>query len=312
MSTLQPPPAAAADRRLYGIGLMVLSIGLYGLQDLFGKQLAMDGYAPVEILFFRSVGTALILLPLISHVPKGGWITKQPLLMAFRCVVGATGMACYLVAFRTMSLADVSAIGFTGPLLVVVFGIVFLGENVGWRRWTAVVVGFIGVLIMLRPGLGVFSGAALWALGGSIGFAGLTMSLRLLNRTDHPVAITWTFTIFSLLVLGALLPAFWKTPDGRGLLYLILQGMACGGGQILMTNALRIAPASTVSPFTYTIIIYGLIYGYFWFGDVPDPIMLLGAMILIGSCLYIAHRERLHERVSQATPKTARSSHPTS
>lgn len=309
---MPPPLTAAPDRRLFGIALMLLSIGLYGLQDLFGKQLAMDGYSPIEILFFRSIGTAIVLLPMIGQVPKGNWITKQPLLMVFRCMVGASGMACYLIAYRTMSLADVSAIGFTGPLLVVAFGIALLGERVGWRRWAAMIAGFIGVLIMLRPGMGVFADDALWALGGSIGFAGLTISLRLLNRTDHPVAITWTFTIFSLVVLGALLPQVWRTPDALGLFYLILQGMACGGGQILMTNALRIAPASTVSPFTYTIIVYGLIYGYFWFGDVPDPVMLLGAAILIASCLYIAHRERVHEAAVRATPETARSSHPTS
>jgi S-adenosylmethionine uptake transporter len=301
---------AAPERRLFGIVLMLASIGLYGLQDLFGKQLAMDGYSPVQILFFRAIGTALILLPLIGQVPKGGWITKRPWLMAFRCVVGASGMACYLIAFRTMSLADVSAIGFTGPLLVVVFGTLLLGEHVGWRRWAAVLVGFVGVLIMLRPGMGVFSGTALWALGGSIGFAGLTMSLRILSRTDHPVAITWTFTLASLIVLGALLPGFWRAPDGFGLLYLLLQGMACGGGQVLMTTALKNAPTSTVSPFTYTIIIYGVVYGYAWFGDVPDPVMLFGAAVLIASCLYIAHRERLHEAAVSSIPGTAGSSHP--
>jgi S-adenosylmethionine uptake transporter len=305
------PEAPRPERRLFGVGLMVDSIGFYGLQDLFGKQLAMDGYAPAQILFFRALGTALVLLPLIGQVPRGGWITKQPWLMAFRCIIGATGMACYLIAFRTMSLVDVSAIGFTGPLIVVVLSTLLFGEQVGWRRWTAIVVGFIGVMVMLRPGLGVFSVAAAWALGGSIGFAGLTMSLRLLGRTDHPIAVTWTFTIASLIVLGVLQPWFWMAPDMRGYFYLLLQGAMCGAGQVLMTQALRVAPASTVTPFTYTIIIYGLVYGYFWFGDRPDPITLIGAVILIGSCLYIAHRERLHQAALTAPPGTAENSRPT-
>lgn len=299
MTDIAMPSGKTNQRPLYGIGLMLISIGVYAVQDAIAKHLTSD-YSALQILFFRAVGAMLILLPLINQVPKGGWITKHPWLMLLRCAVGAGGMACYIVAYRTMSLADVSAVGFSGVLIVTALSMAVLKERVDWHRRLAIMIGFVGVLIILRPGLGVFGPGAAWSLLGALGFAIMTLALRVLTRTEHPVMITLYFTVFSIVVLGAFLPALWRMPDAVGLAWLLGQGLMCGIGQVLMSSSLKVAPASTVSPFTYTIIIYGLIIGYFWFGDVPDPIMLVGVSVLIGSCLYIARREQVDARAVQA------------
>jgi drug/metabolite transporter (DMT)-like permease len=289
--TAAPP----AHRPLYGIGLMLLSIGAYAAQDAIAKYLAPD-YSAVQILFFRALGAVLVLLPLLRHVPAGGWITRRPLLMLVRCAAGAGGMACYIVAYRTLPLADVSAIGFSGVLMVTALSMLVLKEAVDRHKGAAIVVGFAGVLVILRPGLGGAEIGVAWAFAGAAGFAVMTLTVRALTRTEHPVAITGYFIVFSLAVLGLFLPAVWRTPDAAGYAWLLTQGVLCGLGQVLMTTALKAAPASTVSPFTYTIIIYGMVIGYVWFGDVPDPFMLAGAGVLIGSCLYLARREHLTTR----------------
>jgi drug/metabolite transporter (DMT)-like permease len=298
MTDIAAPHTTPEQRPLYGIGLMMLSIGVYAVQDAIAKHLAPD-FSAVQILFFRAAGAALVLLPLINQVPTGGWITKHPWLMLVRCAVGAGGMACYIIAYRTMSLADVSAVGFSGVLMVTVLSMLVLKEAVDWHRWLAILIGFVGVLIILRPGIGVFTPGAAWSLLGAFGFAVMTLALRVLTRTEHPVMITMYFTVFSIVVLGAFLPAVWSTPSMTALVLLTIQGLMCGVGQVLMSMSLRAAPASTVSPFTYTIMIYGLIIGYFWFGDIPDPLMLAGVSVLIGSCLYIARREQLDARAAQ-------------
>ncbi len=289
-----PPPLATTDdqRPMRGIVLMLISIGVYALQDAIAKHLAPD-YSPIQILFFRALGAILILLPLLRQVPVGGWITRRPWLMLVRCAAGAAGMASYITAYRTMSLADVSAVGFSGVLLVTALSMLVLKERVDWHRWAAIVVGFIGVLIILRPGVGAISIGAAWSLGGALGFAIMTLSVKALARSEHPVMITVYFTLFSVAVLGAFLPAVWREPDLAGYAWLLGQGMLCGTGQLLMSTSLKLAPASTVTPFSYTIIIYGLVIGYFWFGDLPDPFMLLGSAVLIGSCLYLARREKM-------------------
>jgi drug/metabolite transporter (DMT)-like permease len=292
------PPS---ERTLYGIGLMLAAVGLYAWQDAIAKHLAPD-YSAIQILFFRAAGSLIVLAPLMvrtgAALGRALWITARPGVMLLRCVSGAVGMGCYIVAYRTMSLADVSAVGFSGVLMVGVLAALVLRERLDGPRWAAIIVGFLGVVIAVRPGLGVFGDGALWAFGGAVGFAVMTLTLRVLGRTDHPVAVTSYFAAFSLLALGALLPAVWRAPDLVGLGLLLTQGALCGAGQVLMASSYRHAPASVVSPFTYTIIIYGLIIGYVWFGDVPDPVMLAGVSVLIASCLYLARREQLAERAA--------------
>jgi len=281
----------AAQRPLYGIGLMVIAIGFYAVQDAVTKYLTAD-YSAFQILFFRAGGVFMTMLPLLARLPVAAWRTRQPKMMALRCAAGVMSMICYILAYRTMSLADVAAIGFSGVLMVTALSMLLLGEKVDWHRWGAVIAGFIGVIIILRPGSGLISTGAAWPLLGAVGFTGMTLSLRVLIRTDHPVAITATFALFIVALMSAVMPFVWRMPDLDAFALLIEQGIMCGVGQLLMTKSLQVAPASVVSPITYTIIVYGIVIGYVWFGDVPDPMMLLGAAMLIASCLYIARRER--------------------
>ena len=289
------PLAYPTERRLAGIGLILLAIAFYAGQDAVAKHLSAT-LSTVEILFFRSFGTFVVLVPLALRLPLRSLRPRQPAMLLLRCLCGIGGMTFFIMASREMPLADVTAINFSGPLLATVLAVVLLGERIDGRRLAALAVGFLGVLIIVRPGTSAFSVQAFWALAAAVCYAGITLSLRLLSRTDHPVAVTMLFSIFGTLAAGALLPWFWKIPTRSEFVLLVLQGASCGIGQLLMTHALRLAPASTISAFTYTILIYAAVIGYFWFGNVPEPVMLAGAGLLIASCLYIAQRDVLRSR----------------
>jgi len=148
-------------------------------------------------------------------------------------------------------------------------------------------------MIIVRPGSGVLSLGALWGLGGAFCFGFIALSLRILGRTDHPVSITFYYTLFSMAVTVPFMLLWGMTPLTLGAFALMMtQGLACGGGQILMTQALKLAPASVVTPFSYVMLLYTAVIGYLWFGDIPDRYVFAGSGLLIGAGMYIWFRER--------------------
>ena len=280
------------QQTLTGIGLVLVSVFLFAIQDAITKELTAD-YTFAEILFFRGVGSLLILAPLWLRLSKDLKWTGQPPILFLRCLSGTLGMICFIFAFELLPLADATAVGFAGPLFVVILAALILKEHVGWRRWLAIGVGFCGVLIILRPGSGVLSVGALWALGGAFSFGFIALSLRLLGRTDHPVSITFYYTLFSMALMVPVIAYLGLSPLTLASFGLMMtQGLACGGGQILMTQALKLAPASVVTPFSYVMLLYTTVIGYLWFGDIPDQYVFAGSALLIGAGLYIWFRER--------------------
>ena len=280
------------QQTLTGIGLVLISVFLFAIQDAITKQLAAD-YTFAEILFFRGVGSLMILAPLWFTLAKDQRWTSQPSILFLRCFAGTLGMICFIFAFRYLPLADATAVGFAGPLFVVILAALILKESVDWQRWIAILVGFIGVMIIVRPGSGVLSVGALWGLGGAFCFGFIALSLRLLGRTDHPVSITLYYTLFSMMLMLPVIAYLGLSPLTLASFSLMMaQGLACGGGQILMTQALKLAPASVVTPFSYVMLLYTAVIGYLWFGDIPDEYVFAGSALLIGAGMYIWYRER--------------------
>ncbi len=203
------------------------------------------------------------------------------------------GSNLFFFALSVMSLADAYALLFTQPLVITILSIPMLGEKVGWRRWAAVCVGFIGVLIMLRPGAGLAEPAAIAVLGCSLlwGFG------FLLVRKYSTVETSESFVIIgNLMVAIGTLPLaiwLWTLPQGHEWLYLLLAGLLAGVATVSLITAYRLAPAAIVAPFQYTQLPIGVVIGLVIFGDVPELIVLLGAAIIIGSGLYILHRETM-------------------
>ena len=198
-------------------------------------------------------------------------------------------------AVSYLPLADTVTFYLAGPIYVTALSVVLLGERVGWRRWTAVLVGFGGVLLALRPSAATVTLPALIALTGSIAFAFLMIVTRSLRETSNTVLVT--SQIVGTLILGGLwAPFVWVTPTWRDLLLLSAFGVVSIVALACVNYSLKLAPASVVAPYQYTLIVWAIVLGYLVFGDVPDVFTLTGAAIIVAAGLFIFWREQARAR----------------
>jgi drug/metabolite transporter (DMT)-like permease len=218
-----------------------------------------------------------------------------------RSVVGVGALLMFFYAFANMKPADVVAIGFAAPLIITALSVPLLGEQVGWRRWTAVAVGFAGVVLVVDPGAGVLDPAAVVALAATLCYALTVIVIRKLSETESSTAIVFYFSVIATLVCGAMMPFLWVTPSLPHLALLALIGLLGGSAQYVMVEAFRRAPVSLLAPFDYTAIFWSLGFGYFIFGETASAEMLAGVAVIAGSGLYILRREAVRAR-TRATP----------
>ena len=243
-------------------------------------------------MFFRG----LFGLPLTGLViARSGGIkrlrTRRPLGHFARSLIGTFTVACFFYAYGHMALANAVAISFAAPLFSTLLSIAVLGERVGLHRWSAVVIGFGGVLIMLRPGFGMFAPAAFVALAGTASYACATIVIRQLGRTEAASTIVFYYMVTTVAVSALFLPFDWRPPDLTGWLLLGCVGLTGSIAQIAVTRALGIGPVARVAPFDYTALVWAILFGYLIWGDLPDRQTLLGAGIVVTSGLYILYRE---------------------
>ena len=194
-------------------------------------------------------------------------------------------------ALQYMPLGDAAAIQFLAPVLVTAFSGVLLGEHVGPRRWAAVVCGFIGVLLVTRPGSGVFGWVALLPLVSAFLMAGYFLLTRVIREKDNPDATTFYTTALGALVLTVLVILNWQTPSSFQWLLMVAMGICGAIGHFMLVKAFHSAEASMLSPFTYSHVVFAIIWGFLVFGDVPSLWTITGASIVVGSGLYIWYRE---------------------
>lgn len=284
---------------LTGILLFLGAIFCFGVMDTMIKYLS-GSYGTWQIMFFRAF---FALAPLAVLVARSGGIvalrTRRPLAHVLRSIAGVAAVFCFFFAFAYMPLADVYAIGFAAPLFVTALSVPVLKEKVGWRRWAAVLVGFVGVLVMLRPGAGVFSLIALVPLVGAFLYALLMLYIRVLSRTETNAAIVFYFMVTTAVVAGIAMLPDWVTPGPADFALLIATGVVGGVAQILFTQAFRLVSPSLAAPFEYTGMLWAVGFGYLIFGDIPDRAIWIGSAIVMGSGLYILHRETMHSREGQ-------------
>ena len=216
----------------------------------------------------------------------------------WRCVLGVTGILLIFQGLRLLPLADATTIGFTAPIFATLLSIVFLKEKVGRHRWTAVVLGFVGVLVLVRPGSEGAPplGGLLFALGGAFVAASVTVTLRQLGKTEKATAIVFWFFVACALTGGAL-----ALFDGHSHTWPVLAVLAAGGlagglAQLLMTTSLQHAPVSALAPLDYLQMVGAVVLGWLLLGDAPTGATLIGAALIAGSGLYTAWRERVLRR----------------
>ncbi len=304
-----PPETSPADNPLGGIGFMLMAAALFSVMDTLAKALSTS-FPVGQILLFRAGGALLILLPLAWTWGGSGLLAQAhrawgKLLVAG--LLGAGALSSFIMAWRALPLVEVGAVLFAAPLIVTALSVPILREQVGVHRWSAVVVGFIGVLIVLRPGGAVFVPAALWAVSGTLFYATWVMSLRVAGKavSSHLVVVTNALIMLALAVPTVLWS--WTTPGLAQAAGLVGIGLIGGLAQLCLVRAFTLAPAALVAPFDYSYILYATVLGYVVFGDVPAPATWIGAALLTASGLYIIHREQVRARRDR---RDRRASHP--
>ncbi|MCA3611526.1 MAG: DMT family transporter [Methylobacterium sp.] len=290
------------DRALAGIGLMLAAMFAFSLNDVMGKWL-VGTYGVAQILLIRSFAAAAMLAPAISRI---GWravaIQDRPWLHAARAICSTAEVAFFYWAVIHLPLADAVTFYLACPIFVTLFAILFLKEQVGWRRWLAMVIGFLGVLVAVNPTGESFTWPALIALSGTILFAGLNILTRMLANTNEVALVSWQ--VASALLFGlAVAPFRWVTPSLFDLACLSLLGIVANLAHMGVNRALKYAPAAVVVPYQYTLIVWAVILGYLFFGDIPKMNVFIGSMIIVAAGLYIFMREQA--RTKEKTAKTS-------
>ena len=270
---------------------------LFGLSDTISKYLS-DSLPIIEFIWIRYIVFLMMALALTCRRPRRSVRPRNPALQVFRglCVVGSSVL--FVNGVHQMTLSQATAISFLSPMLITILSIPLLGEIVGSRRWAAVAAGLVGMLIVVRPGIGGFPLAALFGVASSFCWALALVITRRISMSDPPgTTVLWSATIGTA-VLTAMVPfqAIWPSP--RQLALSVLLGILASAGQWLVILAHRLAPASVLAPFFYGQLLWVTGLGFLVFGDLPDQWTLTGAGIIIASGLYTAHRERLRNRRS--------------
>ncbi len=302
MSLLSKISTASDERSagLAGIALMLMGVCLFSFGDALGKALVAR-YPVSELLLLRASVPLLILLTLIwrhrATLPR----LERPGLQLLRMVLSTAEVAAFFVAVVYLPLADVITYYLACPIFVTALSAIVLREKVGWRRWSAVVVGFCGVLIALQPSAQTVSWPALIALAGSLSFAVLMIVTRSLRATPDIVLagtqFAGTFTVGLVLA-----PLAWRAPGLPDLGLFVLAGCISIVALLCTNRSLKLAPASVVVPYQYSMIVWAMMFGYAVFGDVPSVATIVGAAVIIGAGLYIFLREQQLGRETAVSP----------
>jgi len=276
--------------RLAGIGLMLLAIFMFSFGDALGKFLVAT-YSVGQLLWLRACAALLVLLPIVWRQRAAFGRLERPWLQLLRVTLSTLEVAAFFIATVYLPLADVITYYLAAPIFVTALSALVLREHVGWRRWTAVLIGFCGVLIALRPSAQTVSWPAMIALGGSLSFALLMLITRSLRATPDIVLATSQFV--GTFALGALMAPFgWVTPSLGSLGLFAAAGFISVGALLCVNRSLKLAPASVVVPYQYSMIVWAVMFGYFVWGDVLQPPTIVGAAIIIGAGIYIFWREQ--------------------
>lgn len=298
----------ATDRpqqnRLAGIGLRVTAATCFAFMAMLVKLGHEAGVEVVELAFYRfAFGLPPLLLWIAASRNFGAWRTRRPLAHAWRAAAGLTTLLLSFFALTLLPLAETTTIGFAAPLFSVALSALILGEPVGRHRWAAVILGFIGVLVVMRPEgrdlptLGLLL-AGLAALGAGI----VTITIRQVGKTEGTQTTVLWFSLLSMAVTGSLMPFFGQAHEWKTWLLLLALGAVGGFSQICLTASLRYASVPAVVPFDYSQLLWAVLLGGLVFADQPASTTWLGAAIIVASGLYTLYREHRLGREAAREP----------
>lgn len=288
---------------LAGIACIVAGVSAFAAMDVLIKLIGTD-YSTFQVLFFRMLFSWL---PFWFLLRRDGGVralrTRRPWLHAVRSVLLVFTTFCFFFSFQRLPLAEIYAISFASPLLMTLLSVPMLGERFGWRRGAAIAVGFLGVLVILRPGGDALSALALVPLVATATFSVGMLLGRMLARTDTNSAILFYLNLLGLAVAAAALPFVGRWPDDpRDWALFVGIGLLGGVAQIFQLQAFRLAPAAVIGPFQYLSLLWGLLWGWTLFAEWPDAWSLAGAAVVMASGLYVLYRETAVARAARVRP----------
>jgi drug/metabolite transporter (DMT)-like permease len=293
---------ARADHPFRGIALIFLSTVFLGASDVTAKYLSAS-LPSIEIAWIRFLVFAVIMMPaMTSASPLFALRTERLGLQLMRGAALLASSLLFISGLRFLPIAEASATGFVAPLFVTALSILFLGENVGLRRWLATAVGLIGVVIILRPGTGAFHPAVFFPIMSALAWACTLIMTRMMSGRERAVTTMAYSSIVGVGILTALVPVVWVAPSWHDVLLGIFIGIASTAGQWIVVLAFRYADASVLAPFSYTQLLWVSILGFVIFGEIPDVWTVIGAAFIVASGLYTAHRERVRRSQLLALP----------
>ena len=286
-------PVHSIDRPALGIVLMLAGIAGFSVMDATIKWLTAD-YPVAQIVALRSwFGLPLLCLFALYGGGVRSLRTRRPLVHLARYLLVLMLSFSFFWALSQMKLVDAIAITFAAPIFITALSVPLLKEVVGWHRWVAIGAGFCGVLVMLRPGMGVFQWAALVVLGSVVVYALLMITTRAFKTTESTASLMLYPQLGMSLTGIVLAPFFWTTPNLADLGLFALAGIFGSIGVMCVTHAFRLGPAAVISPFEYSALIWASLLGFLLWGELPDTITLIGAGVVIASGLYIIYRETI-------------------
>ncbi|MAF48988.1 MAG: RNA polymerase subunit sigma-54 [Rhodospirillaceae bacterium] len=257
---------------------------------------------PLEIAFFRNLFGLVALVPLVVRNGVQPLKTRKIGLIGLRGVLNAASLMLFFLAVTLVPVAEIAAYSFTTPLFVTVMAVLFLQERMGTRRWAGLFLGFLGAMVVLRPGAGAISVGAIYALGSAAFWALTIVVIKILSRSEASVTITFYGVLILIPITFAAALPFWKWPSAEELLWMALLGTAWITAQLCLTQALKYADAGLVMPFDFAKLIWAAIAGFIFFTEVPSVWTWIGSGIIFAAATYVAYRERRARRRPAEAP----------
>lgn len=286
---MTPPP----HRPLIGVAFMLGAMAILPLIDVIAKLMGQGGMAILQVVWARVAFGAVLTLPFaLRAAGPAGLVPDRPVYHLFRAGFLILATFLFFTALKTLPIADALAIFFVQPLVVTVLSALVLRERVGPRRWVAVAIGFLGTLIIIRPGMGVWNPGSLYALGAGTSLAIYFVMTRSISGTAPAMVTTFQTNLMGAGLTSLGVWAVWQWPSGQDWAMLVALGAIATFGHYLIVKAYDQAEASLLAPLAYTEMVTSTLFGWMIFQDLPDGWTFLGVAILIACAIYISVRER--------------------